>query len=247
MTGMAAMLFFGGSCNADSSAVGDDGSGGDLADGVDAAEGGDVGIDVPGEAREDADAGVEYDDSDLDAEARPDAEVFNGRCATDEDCLPRGADYWCGGRCFDYPGADEPGKCEYTYPDPSEWAPLPDAPVCGCDGTTYRTDFDRMHAHVKLNHWGPCLAEPCVPTCLWKYASIHTYSTWVDSCTGEQICATDWSRNCLECAAECRDDAELGPSWFSACGEENPVAYFGCADGGVERYYIGPAEGGVCP
>lgn len=81
-------------------------------------------------------------------------------------CSRAGAD--CGADSF-CDGFGDPGTCYFWRTGsgrglcstiPPSCAGTPDAPACGCDGTTYRNDCERLRAQMAGDHAGPCPLRP---------------------------------------------------------------------------------------
>ncbi|MBI5501356.1 MAG: hypothetical protein HY907_14010 [Deltaproteobacteria bacterium] len=101
-----------------------------------------------------------------------------------------------------WPGAS--GSCVPTPNTcPDLWAP-----VCGCDGTTYSNDCERIAAGMSLDHAGECETPPPPPPPVCSSDG----RGWL-SADGTVIC----DAACSGCRAECQAIGSYSEGWYAVC------------------------------
>jgi hypothetical protein len=152
----------------------------------------------------------------------PDA---GGKCAKQKKCGP-----FPGGGCatgqvcnIQSCGLGSSGVC-VTQPQPDQCVDLPwlpAQPVCGCDGTTYPSDCQRLAAGAALDHEGPC-NDPCWGSWIDQFGTCRTPSDGVypDECCQPQMCGGIANLPCPE-GQKC----QLDGNHPDASGRCVPAAY----------------------
>jgi hypothetical protein len=159
-------------------------------------------------------------------------------------------------------GAAEAGSC-VALPDV---CPADAAPVCGCDGHTYRNDCERLRAGVALDHGDGCPCRDGDPACGSGYVCDVRECGGTGLCVPRPATCPTRAEPVLGCDGRChRNDCErlragaapvgplprtccaAGPTGFG-CGMGAACDVRGCGPGAAGSCTLTPAPGGgpVC-
>lgn len=144
-----------------------------------------------------------------------------GGCGEIDAC---GAGSVCDMRCWHSEGSPG-GTCVFMGIAPV--CPEEEAPVCGCDGVTYRNHCERLVARQPFKHDGPCGDIPCPVVCgPLRRDYPEDLPGWVNACTGpDWICTVPV--DCRGCWAEMRPALSPGVSgcfWYAVCPDGRDAA-----------------------